>query len=355
MGNNYLKYFLIYFIYLFDNYNSLKVIEVSQTIFEQATYYETNNSIIYGSFIDFGTLKFYKIDMNKIHHTISTPNFEFYFDEDDRLSIQCKKEKKIKCNTIILDEHEYISFDYDYQIAKSGGVLTFLLILYGVFSLFKGIIYYNLTIAFYSAFSLILFFREICEFLELLKILDTEDDASHRVFITFYIFTLITSLIYGYICFLSRYLKYISFGFIDGLILGKLLFYFIVQLIDEDIELKYFITELVCCIVFIIFWLRTKNKVINLTMFNIALIATYGIIYGFNLILGGLPFIPFFILAKYYHKEEQRDELFNNLLENNYFHIYFIFSITLIVVGTYFNITNYKIIMEKARKKIAVY
>ena len=57
--------------------NAIEPRKVSQTVLEQATYYETNNSVIYNIFIDFNNLKFYKIDMEKIHHTEATPIFEF--------------------------------------------------------------------------------------------------------------------------------------------------------------------------------------------------------------------------------------------------------------------------------------
>ena len=69
MGKDLLKYFLIHFIFLLKMYNTLNV---SQTVLEQATYYETDESVIYNNFIDFNNLKFYEIDMPKIYYRISS-------------------------------------------------------------------------------------------------------------------------------------------------------------------------------------------------------------------------------------------------------------------------------------------
>ena len=355
------KLFLKYFVfYLFIPIIKSQALDVSQTVLEQATYYETDSSIIYGSFIDFSTLKFYEIDMEKIHHTIEEPNFEFYYTNEEgvnKLSIKCKDVNRIKCNTIILGEHKSITFDYDYSIARTGGVVSFFLILYGVFSLFKGYIYFNLTAFFYSAFSLILLCREFCEFMEIKKFLNADDPKSKTFMTTFYIISIVSSFAYGFASFMSKYLKYISFGFINGLILSKLIIFFIIQSpsLKENIELKYLIAESVCCFVIIIFWLIFKDKVPNLTMVNISFIASYGIIYGINILIGGLPFIPFMILAKYYKAEEEKDKLFDSLVDHSSLYIYLAICVGLTAIGIYFNINNYKILIEKAKKKLSVY
>lgn len=359
MGRNFLKYLLIYFIFLIKFYNCLNV---SQTILEQATYYETSDSVIYNTFIDFNALKFYTIDMDKIHHTEATPRFEFYLQDDGLINIRCKEKdtnyQRFKCNSILLNEHKSITFDYDFLMARNGGFICFMLILYGIFCLFRGYIYYNLTVAFYSGFSLILLSREFCELMELIEKLDAGDEKSQQFLNAFYFISVLTSLFYGYTSFLSRYFRYISFGFIEGLVIGKLFFYFIVKAVINNIILKYFLTELICSLAFIICWFFLKNKYKIFTMVNISLIASYGIIYGLNVLIGGLPFMPFLILAKANQKSsvvDTRELLFKRLVKHSNLIFYSIMYVILALGGSYFNITNTKIFMEKARKKISVY
>ena len=353
MANYYLKYFLFYFLFLIKQYNSIKV---TQTVLEQSTYYETDNSPIYGNFIDFSTLKFYTINMTRIHYTEVEPNFQFYYNDKEKLSIKCKedKDKRIKCNEINLDEHQSISFNYDYLIAQTGGVISFFLILYGIFSLLKGYIYYNLTVFFYSSFSLILFWREFCEFLEMIEKLNADNNKSETFLIAFYSISIIASVIFGYVSFLTKYLRYISFGFIDGLIVSKFLFYFIIKALETQVELKYFLAELICCLIFIIFLFLFKDKNPNITMVNISVMASYGIIYGLHVLFGGLPFIPFLILSITKKSDNPKEQLFTTLTEKNNLIVYVIIYILLVLFGCYFNITGYKIFTEKTKKKIFV-
>ena len=335
---------------------------VSQTVLEQATYYETNDSIIYNTFIDFNKLKFYKIDMDKIHHTEATPRFEFYFVEGGDINIKCKDKdnngNRVKCNEILLNEHESITFNYDSLIAQTGGAISFLLILFGIFCLLRGYIYYNLTVAFYSTFSLILLGREFCEFMEMMEVLNSDDDKSKKFLKSFYAISIISALAYGYSSFLAKYLRYISFGFIEGLIIAKFLFYFIIKALENDIILKYFITELIFCFAFIVCWFFLKNKYPLFTMINLSLIASYGIVYGLNVLFGGLPFMPFLILSKENEKDENvddREKLFQRLIDHNNLIFYSVLYVIIALAGSYFNITNTKIFEEKARKKISVY
>lgn len=341
--------------------NAIEPRKVSQTVLEQATYYETNNSVIYNIFIDFNNLKFYKIDMEKIHHTEATPIFEFYL-EGDNINIKCKdfdiNGDKVKCNQIILNEHKSITFNYDSLIAQTGGAISYLLIIYGFFCLFRGYIYYNLTVAFYSTFSLILLGREFCELMEMKEFLNSDDDKSKDFLKSFYAISLISAIVYGYSSFLARYLRYISFGFIEGLIISKFLFYFIIQGLENEIVLKYFITELVFCSALIVCWFFLKNKYEIFTMINLSLMASYGIIYGLNVLFGGLPFMPFLILSKENEKNEnidEREKLFQRLITHNKLLVYSIFYVVFALAGSYFNITNTKIFMQKSRKKISVY
>ena len=160
MRINILKNFLFCILFISEIYQ-LEEVKLKQSIFDQAEYYDTNEVEIYGSFIDFGNYKFYKLNMSKIHHiSDTTPKFEFFLDGEE-LSIRCKKnkEEKVKCNEIIFGEHSYISFDFDLNIANTGGLISFILIFIGIFCLRTGYIYYNIPVAFYSGFSVLLFFR----------------------------------------------------------------------------------------------------------------------------------------------------------------------------------------------------
>ena len=165
---------------------------VKQTILEHAIYYnETNTQLITinNSFIDFYLFRFYYMNMTQIN-----PNnlmFKFAFDEkfslaelvggDPYISIKCVDDitNKLRCNDIFLNEADYVSFDYDFCLSRIGGVISFLLILVGLFCIRYGYIYFNITTAFYSGFSIILFFRELCELMELNHGLNNRENMSH--------------------------------------------------------------------------------------------------------------------------------------------------------------------------------
>lgn len=55
--------------------------------------------------------------------------------------------------------------------------------------------------------------------------LDVADEKSQSVSIVFYAFTIVTSIGYGYTSIKTRYLKYFSFGFIDGILFAKFFLY----------------------------------------------------------------------------------------------------------------------------------
>ena len=361
MRINILKNFLFCILFISEIYQ-LEEVKLKQSIFDQAEYYDTNEVEIYGSFIDFGNYKFYKLNMSKIHHiSDTTPKFEFFLDGEE-LSIRCKKnkEEKVKCNEIIFGEHSYISFDFDLNIANTGGLISFILIFIGIFCLRTGYIYYNIPVAFYSGFSVLLFFREFCELLEIgenIKI-STSDGKSSAISMTIYVFSLLSWLTYGYASFKTKYLRYISFGFIEGLVFGKMLFYFILNGLTKEsgkITLKYFITELIFCLAFIGFWLFYRNRNHNFLIINMSIIASYGLLFGVNILVGGFPFVPYFILAKVYVENVEKEQLYERLWKNNYWYHYFIFFIFFSVIGAYFNITGYKVFMEKKKKNISVY
>ena len=219
----------------------------------------------------------------------------------------------------------------------------------------KGYIYYYLITSFYSGFSFLLFTREFCELLELIGKLNSDDDNSKKMLIAVYVISLLICFMYGYASFLSKYLRYISFGFIDGLLFSKILFYYIVRGLETYITLKYFLAELICCIAFITFWIIFQNKYPRITMVNISIMASYGFLYGFNLLIGGLPFLPFLILSKSYKKEDSNETLFDRLIDKNFSIHYGVVFIALVLIGTYFNIKNYEVHMKKAKKKISIY
>ena len=230
MRNDIIYYFLLFLIFPFqkcENEDTNRTIIVSQTILQQAIYYEEYNSTIIDTFVDFNSLKFYKINMETIHHKGGDMIFEFFFNEDDLLNIQCKKNGSVRCNYIYLEEHDSYSFFFDYKIAEYGGIISFILILFGILFLLQGYIYYNLTIVFYSSFCIFLFWREFFEFMELLQILNTENEKSQTFCFTCFVISIFSSIAYGYVNFLFKFLRYFSLGIIEGIILGKFLFFFI--------------------------------------------------------------------------------------------------------------------------------
>ena len=363
MRNDIIYYFLLFLIFPFqkcENEDTNRTIIVSQTILQQAIYYEEYNSTIIDTFVDFNSLKFYKINMETIHHKGGDMIFEFFFNEDDLLNIQCKTDESpgIICNKIYLEEHNSYSFFFDYKIAEYGGIISFILILFGILFLVQGYIYYNLTIVFYSSFCIFLFWREFFEFMEILQILNTENEKSQTFCFTCFVISIFSSIAYGYVNFLFKFLRYFSLGIIEGIIFGKFLFFFILLLLkdEEEIELKLFITEISCAFVFMVSWILLKDKYPKVTMVRLSLIASFGITFGLNVLFGGYPYMPFLILAKKYQDEDdESNTLFKRLSKRHNLHIYLGIYVFFSFVGCYFNINNTKTFMEKARKKISIY
>ena len=364
MRNDIIYYFLLFLIFPFqkcENEDINRTIIVSQTILQQAIYYEEYNSTIIDTFVDFNSLKFYKINMETIHHKGGDMMiFEFFFNEDDLLNIQCKTDESpgIICNKIYLEEHNSYSFFFDYKIAEYGGIISFILILFGFLFLLQGYIYYNLTIVFYSSFCIFLFWREFFECMEILQILNTENEKSQTFCFTCFVISIFSSIAYGYVNLLFKFLRYFSLGIIEGIILGKFLFFFILLLLkdEEEIELKLFITEISCAFVFMVSWILLKDKYPKVTMVRLSLIASFGITFGLNVLFGGYPYMPFLILAKKYQDEDdESNTLFKRLSGRNNLRIYLGLYALFSIVGCYFNINNTKTFMEKARKKISIY
>ena len=277
--------------------------------------------------------------------------------ETAHISIRCTS--KFRCNDVVLDEHKYVSFDFDLNISQTGGVISFGLLLAGIFCLLKGYIYYNITSAFYSGLSIFLLFREYCELNEINHDLDTLDPKSKIISKTVYYISMVTSLAYGYISIKTKYLKYISFGFIVGLIFAKVLFFLILIRLDNDhLLLSYLITEIVFWVAFIIFFLIFRIKNLKLTISFISILSAYGILYGLHILIGGLPFLPFLILAKskyaiYDDVKYRENGLYERLRDNNSLLSYIIFFVILSVIGFYFNYSNYKLFIEKKKKNIS--
>ena len=345
-------FFLFLFKPLFTNDKMNNIITVSHTVLFQETYYETKDKISQ-SFIDFTKYKIYRLDLSRIYHkelkNDDDLKFELSWDEKKEITLNCSSSvgKFIKCAEIKLENHDFITFDIDKYIAKLGGIFSYLLILYGIFSLTSGYVYFNLTIIFYSSFGFLLFIREFCELLELRGNLNSEDKTSERISITVFAFALTISILYGAACHISKYLKYITFGFINGLIFSKIIYYYLIRILNDHFLLSYFLLELFSCLIMIALSIFIQNKYPKISIFNIAIITGYGIIYGISILFGGFPFLPYFIMAKNY---KDKENLFKRLVEKNHVEIYGISYFVLIGIGYYFNDINYKIAMNKKSK-----
>lgn len=333
----------IYIIQLLYSY-CVDTITVSHTILEQESYYNRED-VILNTFIDFTKYKIYKIKKELIYRKIEgvEPKFKLVWKGED-ISLNCID---MKCTDIDLNNHDLITFDYDRLIAKLGGIFSFLLILYGFFSLRRGLVYFNLTVVFYGSFGFILFFRELFELFELTTRLNSEYETSIYICNTVFAFSLISCILYGYVCHLSKYLKYMTFGFINGLFLSKLIYYFLLKMISGGFYLTYFLLELITCLIFIILFIFLQNKYLMFNIVNIVIIASYGIIYGINILFGGLPFIPYLIIVK---EDAEEGDLFDKLTSNNIIHLYAIFYAIILAYGIYKNYSNYKIAMNKKLK-----
>jgi hypothetical protein len=261
---------------------------------------------------------------------------------------------KLRCNDIFLNEAEYVSFDYDFCITRIGGVISFLLILVGLFCLRYGYIYFNITSAFYSGFSILLFFREFCELMELNHGLNNREIKSHRFFLSVFFISLLTGIAYGYISIKTKYLKYISFGFIIGLTFGKMLYFLILMGIDKNIFLGYIITEIMCCIFFIIFFILFRNKNPIITIIYVSILLSYGILYGLHILIGGIPFLPYLILAKEPYKPYDIEKgLYDRLKDKSAIIFYFVFFVIITVLGFFLNYNRYKLFIEKKKINIS--
>ena len=233
-------------------------------------------------------------------------------------------------------------------MSEISGAFSYLLILYGIFSLTKGYIYFNLTIIFYGSFGFILFMKELFEHLELEEKLNHYN--SETLLGIIFWGSLFISILYGFTCFLSKYLKYITFGFINGIFLGKIIFFYllIAELLGNDCHLTYFLIELITALIMIVFLVIVQNKSPIISIIYIVLMATYGIIYGCNLLFGGIRFLPFLILSK---KNDKSEEALTKV-SDFWFHFVYLISFILIVgIGIWKNRENYNIIINRIKPK----
>ena len=156
-------------------------------------------------------------------------------------------------------------------------------------------------------------------------------------------------MLYGAVCHYSKYLKFITFGFIDGLIFAKIISYFLISFIFEnDLVLKYLIIEIVICLIMIVLFIIAQNKNDTVNILNISLISSFGIIYAINILFGGLPFIPYYILGK--QANNSQDDIIEKLKEGDSVLIYLILFIAFIAYGYYRNNINFKIAIHKKPK-----
>lgn len=321
-------------------------IRVSHTILKQESYYQKNTTIC-ERFIDFLNLKMYKIDSERVYRVNNkTKDYNFNLiwvnnNNKDEISIECKDniQSGMKCINIDLMDHYFMTFDFDKLIFDYGGIFSYLLILYGLFSLRTGYVYFNLTALFYCSFAYILFVREIFDFLELNKNFDKNYEKSQLTINIVFYFSLFTCILYGVVCHISKYLKYITFGFIDGLFFAKIIYYVFIRILTLDIIetriITYLITEIITCLLMMVLFVIAQNKNDIINIINIVLISSYGIIFGINILFGGLPFIPYYILGD--------QDAINTLQKGDSIIIYSGIFIVLFIYGFYKNHINFKI------------
>lgn len=338
---------LFLFEFLFIFIKSVKSLTVSHTVLIEANYYGDQDKIS-DAFADFTQFTIYRINQTLIYHKIQsvTPTFKLIWDEGNQISLECVG---IKCTKIKLQNHEFKRFDMDVFIANLGGVFSYLLLLYGLFCLRKGIVYFNLTVIFYCSFGFILFVREVCQLLELIGKLNTEAEESQRIKEASFYFALFSSFLYGAVCHFSKYLKYVTFGLINGLFFSKIIYLLLISVLTGKFLLVYFLLELFFCLALIILFIFLQTKYIRISILYIVFIAGYGIIYAFNILFGGLPFFPFLILSKEY--KEQEKGFYDKLMEKSHAFLYGIFYVVLVAFGYYENNINYKIATHKTLKK----
>ena len=83
---------------------------------------------------------------------------------------------------------------------------------------------------------------------------------------------------------------------------------------------------------------QNKNDIVNIL--NISLISSFGIIYAINILFGGLPFIPYYILGK--QASNSQDDIIDKLTKGDSIIIYLALFIVMVAYGYYRNNINFK-------------
>ena len=320
----------------------------SHTVLEHYSYYDETQKFN-NTFIDFINFKVYLFDKNNIIHKQNNNDFilQWNITEENKLLIQCLD---ITCSDIELSEQNVISFDFDKLLSTNGGIFAYSLILYGFFSFKRGYIFINLSIIFYGSFGFVLFIREIIQLLELTGGLSSEHKNSGIIVYLVYYSTLIISILYGFVCLFLQNLRYITFGFIEGNILSKIIFYLFIyfRIINKYLLLSYFLIELFLLAIVISLFVYLKNKYPKVNIVNIAIIGAIGIIIGINIINGGMPFIPYLILTSKY----EENDIYAHILEKNNIGFYAFLFVTFIFCGFYWNNSSYMKLKNKSTSSI---
>ena len=342
------KYFRFLLISIFFENIPMFVFQIlnSHNILEQFTFYD-NYTKINNSFIDFINYKVYLIDKSSIMHK-NENNTNFFLNwritKQNDFSIQCVKEN---CEDINLSEHKVISFDFDRLLSTNwgGGVYAYILILYGFFSIKRGFKFINLSFIVYGTFGFVLFIREIIQLFELIGCLSSEFKKSEILVKMIFYSTFIISIIFGFICHFSNYLKYATLGFIEGAMICKLIFYIFLALkiIKNNALLYYFLMELFILGISITLLSYINNKYPKFSIINISIVSAIGIIFGINIINGGFPFIPYLILILKY----EETDLFDAILDKNIIFFYAFLFIIFSFCGFYWNNSYYNLLKNK--------
>ena len=319
----------------------------SHNILEQYSYYNKEKQFN-NSFIDFMNYKIYYINKNDIIHKNQDNNnfnLKWKLEEKNKISIECINET---CIDIELSEHKVISFDFERLLTTNGAVFSYILILYGLFSLKRGYIYINLSFIFYGGFSFVLFVREFCQLLKITGNLNDLHKGSKIVSYLVFYSTLIISVLFGFVCHFSNNLKYISLGFIQGIFFSKIIFYLFVTLkiINNNLLLHYFLLIFFSAVINMILFGFLKNKYPKITIIIISSIAGFAIIFGVFQINGGVPFIPYLILSSKYKEKS----LFDKLLNNNLIGYYIFLLLILVFCGFYWNNSSFNKLKNKKNK-----
>ena len=341
----YLKFLLIALSFQVNRMINNKEL-ISHKILEQFSHYN-EEKIFNNSFIDFINYKIYHIDKdNIIHKNRKNNNFQLTWKLNGKeVNISCINES---CSDFGLSQHKVISFDFDRLLSNNGGIFAYIMIVYGFFSLKRGYIYINLSFIFYGSFSFLLFIREICQLFEITGNLGTLHKCSETIVYLVFYSTLIISILYGFVCHFSKNLKFISLGFIEGIFISKILFYLLVTLkiIINNLLLHYLMLLLFCSFAIMVVFVYLQNKYSKFSIINISLIGGFGIIFGTNIINGGLPFIPYLILLSKY----KENELFKKILDKNIAGFYISFLLILLFCGIFWNNSSYNKLKSKKEK-----